>query len=242
MSECKASYLETMGLNGPIKKSARQAALNRAHAIRQFEIDLYWKRANYFWLLQAAVFAAFGLTWKSGAGLPVGVLPVGLAALGLVTSVAGYLAARGSKFWQRNWEHHIDMLEGEFEGALYKVIYIRPDGGQWSLSRVSQSLALCFAVFWGVTLLVVSFAANSNWSLKPTDLVCAVSLVELATIACWAMAASGTIFLFCQRSDLTGTTTEYCTEKLALNAKPDEANAKDIPEKPYILRREPRIE
>ena len=44
MSDCKASYLETMGLNGPHKESARQAALNRAHAIRQFEIDLYWKR------------------------------------------------------------------------------------------------------------------------------------------------------------------------------------------------------
>ena len=39
----------------------QKAALNRAHEIRKFEIELYWKRATYFWLLQAAVFTALGL-------------------------------------------------------------------------------------------------------------------------------------------------------------------------------------
>ena len=29
---------------------------------------------------------------------------------------------KGSKYWQENWEYHIDELEQEFSGDLYKVI------------------------------------------------------------------------------------------------------------------------
>jgi hypothetical protein len=81
-----------------------RAALNRAHVIRQFEIELYWKRASYFWILQAAVFAAFGLVWKDADKQNWSLIPVALACLGVLTAEAGWLASQGSKFWQSNWE------------------------------------------------------------------------------------------------------------------------------------------
>ncbi|PSJ55947.1 hypothetical protein C7I85_25910 [Mesorhizobium soli] len=43
------------------KTSVRIAALERAHEIRKFEIELYWKRATYFWILHGAVFTAIGV-------------------------------------------------------------------------------------------------------------------------------------------------------------------------------------
>ena len=63
MTGDRETYLAAIKLASD--KKARCAALTRSHQIRQFEIELYWKRAHYFWLLQAAVFAAVGLTWKS---------------------------------------------------------------------------------------------------------------------------------------------------------------------------------
>ena len=121
MSRNRDAYLEATGLArkpaeagepgqcgeeaDDVRLEARRAALARSHEIRQFEIELYWKRANYFWLLQAAVFAAVGLTWKNTASGVPPVIPVLLSALEVVTASAGYLSALGSKFWQVNWEH-----------------------------------------------------------------------------------------------------------------------------------------
>lgn len=39
-------------------------ALEQAHDIRKFEIDLYWKRAAYFWTFIAATFAGYFLLQK----------------------------------------------------------------------------------------------------------------------------------------------------------------------------------
>ena len=47
------------------RRQAREKALERAHDIRRFEIDLYWKRATYFWTLLAAVFGGFFLIQAS---------------------------------------------------------------------------------------------------------------------------------------------------------------------------------
>jgi hypothetical protein len=39
-------------------------ALELALDIRKFEIDLYWKRATYFWAFITAAFAGYGLVQK----------------------------------------------------------------------------------------------------------------------------------------------------------------------------------
>jgi hypothetical protein len=44
----------------------RVEALKYAHDIRKFEIELYWKRAAYFWTFIGAAFAGYFVIQKDG--------------------------------------------------------------------------------------------------------------------------------------------------------------------------------
>lgn len=232
------------------QKAVRQAALARAHDIRKFEIELYWKRANYFWLLQAAVFAAVGFTWRTeaGAGVPPGlaispIVPIGLAGLGTVSACAGWLASLGSKFWQRNWEHHVDMLEGEFEGHLYKTVYVGRSGTRWSVSGVSEGLSLCFFLFWALLLLVISFSVNS-WDLNPSHLsLSSFDGLAAQTLMAWVLTAVGLGFISRRGSQVTGERMQYPNDA---SLEPPEvsgssASTPEAKKRPHLIRREPGI-
>jgi hypothetical protein len=240
VTDARQTYLKTLGLEADSKEAIRKAALDRAHDIRQFEIDLYWKRANYFWLLQAAVFAAVGLTWKAESNLPT-LLPIGLACLGFLTSFAGWLATKGSKFWQRNWEHQIDMLETEFEGNLYKTVYVSPDGVGWSLTGVSERLAFCFVGFWFVTLVGLP-AHLYGWTGNPRDLsLSSITSQEALTLGCWALTAIGSYLLVQPSTGVGGEVIEYAEDFQT------ELSSKVAPRlwpkrgKRRLIRREPNI-
>lgn len=92
----------------------RKCAYELALEIRQFEIELYWKRAAYFWTLLAATFAGyFALASSDRAHIHPNLLFL-VSCIGLVLSTGWYLVNRGSKYWQENWERHVDSLEDEF--------------------------------------------------------------------------------------------------------------------------------
>jgi len=196
----RKEYLRALGIQDVGADSDKlKTALNRAHEIRQFEIDLYWKRATYFWALQAAAFAAFALLWhdpKDNTRL----LAVAFAGIGLVTGCAGWLSARGSKFWQENWEKHIDALEGPFEGHLHKTIWIGPDGVQFSVSRLNERLNLILFLFW-VFLFAVSAYLVLDIPCQPSKWI----IIVIGLIAITAAAGS----LFFTRSRLRGKIFEY---------------------------------
>ena len=137
-------YFEAIGTKD---KAKLKAALVAAHDIRKFEIELYWKRATYFWLLQAAIFTALGFMWQGEKPASVtffglamqsekastsGLVPLGLTSLGLLTAIASWFAAEGSKFWQENWERHIDILEDNQGVLLHKTAWVGAmvSGGQ----------------------------------------------------------------------------------------------------------------
>jgi hypothetical protein len=155
----RAKYFNTLGFSEH-NESKRKKALDRAYYLRTFEIEHYWKRATYFWGLQIAIFAAFGLLWKeitaSDATCTVHLwspVAVALSGLGFLTAVANFLSAKGSKFWQENWERHIDMLEDEIEGRLYKTVRLPKEKASkgatsFSVSRVNLLLSGYFVSFW----------------------------------------------------------------------------------------------
>lgn len=149
VGDAQREYFNKLGIDAASveAKEKRQAALTRAHELRSFEIEHYWKRATYFWAFQAAIFATFGLIVRAG---DAGPLPAFVSALGVLTAIANWLSAEGSKFWQQNWEAHIDMLEDEFEGRLHKTISVPNAGLSYSVSRINLSLAFCFVGFWTV--------------------------------------------------------------------------------------------
>jgi hypothetical protein len=158
VTELRERYFHTLGFepNGASAKPRLEAALARAYQLRSFEIEHYWKRATYFWGFQIAIFAAFGLLWKASSTDEWNAVTIALAGLGFLTAVANSISARGSKFWQQNWEHHIDMLEDAIEGRLHKMVWLRDGGVSFSVSRVNAALSDCFVVFW---LLVTAYVA-----------------------------------------------------------------------------------
>jgi len=129
-------------------------ALRYAHEIRKFEIDLYRRRAAYFWTFISVAFAAvfFVEEHKSEPGLRFLV-----ACVGLVFSVAWLQANRGSKYWQENWEQQVEILEDEITGPIYKLNANIPGGVsrcsflkpyRLSVSKINQGLSLFVASIW----------------------------------------------------------------------------------------------
>lgn len=154
----------------PLKRKALKYALD----IRKFEIELYWKRAAYFWTFIAATMAGF-LAIQASQITNKADLSVILSCLGLVFSCAWFCVNRGSKFWQENWEKHVDMLEDEAIGPLYKIVLSRnkemtrcekiinfiTGPAKLSVSKINQIISLYVAILW-LFLLLYSIWQNSN--------------------------------------------------------------------------------
>jgi hypothetical protein len=142
----------------------RECAYKLALQIRQFEIELYWKRTTYFWTLIAAAFAGyFALASSDKSAVHPGLLFL-VSCIGLVLSTSWYLVNRGSKYWQENWERHVDALEDEFAGPLYKTTISNEQfcwykfwkGYPFSVSKVNQLTSLFIALVW-LSLAISSF-------------------------------------------------------------------------------------
>ena len=129
-------------------------ALTLALDIRKFEIELYWKRATYFWGFIAAAFAGYAITYKTVSDHEPW-LNLLFSSLGLIFSWAWFLVNRGSKFWQQNWEGHVDLLEDITLGPLYKTLAIDVDqkcflvaAGRFSVSKINQLLSFFVTLIW----------------------------------------------------------------------------------------------
>lgn len=191
IDEYKAEFAEPDQDGASPKNADTRAgrALEHALDIRKFEIELYWKRATYFWAFIAAAFAAYALTYKSGVDHEPW-LSVVFSALGLVFSFAWYLVNRGSKFWQENWERHVDLLEEMTLGPLYEIIATTTSqnspltgSGQFSVTKINQMLSIFVTVMWGVlffrALLPWSFALPIDWFKVVVALLTTLALVLL---------------------------------------------------------------
>lgn len=154
--EYKAAFAELP----PDQTAPREAdtragrALSAALDIRKFEVDLYWKRATYFWAFIAAAFAGYALTYKTASEHDPW-LSLLFSALGLVFSFAWYLVNRGSKFWQNKWERHVDLLEDMTLGPLYKVVAQNVENknvliasGKFSVTKINQMLSVFVTLVW----------------------------------------------------------------------------------------------
>lgn len=142
-------------------KDKEDKALTQALDIRKFEIDLYWKRATYFWTFIGATFAGFIAVEASSASNKQD-LAIILANLGFVFSFAWFCANKGSKFWQENWEKHVDVLEDDVTGPLYKVVLSRntitstldkvigflTGPSKISVSKINQLISLYVSILW----------------------------------------------------------------------------------------------
>lgn len=135
----QSEYWEKMKLDPSDKTNngiaLRKEAYAKAHEIRRFEISLFWQRATYYWAFILAAFTAHftlvGLLFDDkdfSISELMKLSGLSLFALALTAffcyffSFCWILINKGSKFWQKNWESHIDSLQREFSGDLYRVI------------------------------------------------------------------------------------------------------------------------
>jgi 4-amino-4-deoxy-L-arabinose transferase-like glycosyltransferase len=129
--------------------------LERAYDIRKFEIDLYWKRASYFWGFLIATFTAYFIvsdSTKFGSKSKIELLVV---CIGFVFSLSWYLVNRGSLFWQYNWERMIEAIEEAVEINYYKVnlvpnykSYHLFSAHPYSLGRINIMVSFFVCLVW----------------------------------------------------------------------------------------------
>lgn len=167
------------------KKAER--AFEKAWAIRAFEIEMHWKRATYFWAFIASAFVAyFGLMNAAGRNAATArshpeVFVV--VCLGFVLSLAWHLTNRGSKQWQRHWETHIELLEDDFTGPLYKTVHPEKT---YSVSKINDLVSAVVAVAWvllGVKYLVDSelfpFGSRFDWLVMTSTIATIATTVAM---------------------------------------------------------------
>ncbi len=140
-----------------VEKEKRKLAFEKAHEIRKFEIELYWKRATYFWAFIAFSFGAYIAVLSSDSNELVNreSYVFVITCIGLIFSFSWYLVNRASKHWQTNWEKIIDDLEDEFTGDLMKR-HITNNNKWYQLtlsygfyvSRINQIVSLFVTLVW----------------------------------------------------------------------------------------------
>ena len=183
--------------------SKRENAFRQALDTRKFEIELYWKRAAYFWTFIGAAFAGFAAIQNSSIAQPLKTdFSIALGCLGLVFSFAWYCVNRGSKHWQENWENHVDLLEDDITGPLYKIVTKRPppEGlGEnikncltgpmpLSVSKINQLISVFVTSFWLFLLYKVapSFTlrlSSVDWSYTAVFIVTAATCISFFVLA-----------------------------------------------------------
>ena len=102
---------------------------------RDFEIEMFWKRCNYFLVLNTAlavgVFASFG---GNKAILPL------ICLAGAFVCYAWFQVGLGSKFWQSHWEQIAEEMQDDIgfrkdDGGDYRKDYFSRKGADVRVNR-----------------------------------------------------------------------------------------------------------
>jgi hypothetical protein len=129
--------------------------LNRAYDIRKVELDLYWKRATYFWGFLIAAFTAYFIVMNEKQDFSNGIKFL-VICLGFTFSNAWYLVNRGSSYWLTHWERIIDAVEEYLGMNLYKVNLIEKINPKfyeykpYSVSRINIIVSFYIWIVWGI--------------------------------------------------------------------------------------------
>ncbi len=150
----------------------RDLALERAHDIRKFEIELTWKRATYVATFQGFLLAGLGLLVASASmnAEELDFFKFIVSIIGVVVSAAWFAINTASKRWQEHWENKIEYLESDYPARYKTQPATQPatkDGRTYSISRTNIALSWLFFIAWSFAATV--FAAKiiaPQWGLE----------------------------------------------------------------------------
>lgn len=155
----------------------KEAKLHKAYQFRDFEIDMYWKRAQYFWGFLAVIYAGYFLLVSSEKRdlLPKEYELI-TCSIGSLLSFAWYLVNRGSKRWQEHWEQMINKYEKELDFIVYGEKITSDFGilkaGRYSVSKVNILVSLIIFLSW---ILLFGFSIRNFEN-------CSVFIIGLVTL------------------------------------------------------------
>lgn len=147
-------------------------AYDKAHAIRNIEIDLYWKRTTYCWTLIAALLTICGLLLSSYFKPDIekrdeSILFVigAVSILGVFLTIICQLIAKSGEYWKKNWETHISMLEPLFSGKIYST-HLISDKYRFSIARLNLLILSIIYLCWlTIVFILLLIKFNSNQKL-----------------------------------------------------------------------------
>ncbi|GAA0294898.1 RipA family octameric membrane protein [Rhodovulum strictum] len=199
------NYYRIMGINidkavdpdGPEGKKLREA-YEKAHDIRKFEIQMYWQRSAYLWTVQALALTGLGflLQISDGVGFNCDSIPydnqtkcstqrittwlmIAIWCFGSFSAYVWLLLLRGAKFWQNNWERHVDYLEDGISGALYKTYPVEKFEEPYSVSKLNQAMAGFALLLW----ILIGFATGMELLSASWEVLIVAGLAFLALSA-----------------------------------------------------------
>lgn len=156
-------------------------AYEKAWSSKNFEIENYWKRANYFWAFQVASFAGYFAVFNSNFYSKNTEVLYCVVCIGLITAIAWTLINKGSKSWQRNWENHVDMLEDKVTGPLYKIVSVDKT---YSVSNINEIVSMFISVIW-IILGIKYFTDNISFKNQPDSPVNVTVVLSTIAVVCF---------------------------------------------------------
>lgn len=152
------------------KSLTLEKLLDRAYDIRKFEIELYWKRATYFWGFLIASFTAYFIV-SDFTKFKDDKYQLLVICFGILFSLSWYLVNRGSSYWQSNWERMIEAIEEKLEIDFYisdlfinEKKFLHPIAPyRFTVGKINIIVSLYVLILW-LILLVINLKTNLKLS------------------------------------------------------------------------------
>lgn len=140
-------------------------AYDKAHSIRNFEIELFWKRASYCFTIIAALITLCGVLASTYFKPNINerdhnllLLIAFISFLGVIFTIMSHLMMVSGEYWKRNWELHISMLEPLFSGRIYSTHLVSSE----NRTSISGMLLLFFMAIYICWLVILGFVLKEN--------------------------------------------------------------------------------
>ncbi|WP_148049885.1 MULTISPECIES: hypothetical protein [unclassified Enterobacter] len=150
----------------PSEVNKIHSAFEKAHDIRKFEIGLYWQRSAYLWGFISVLTAVCAYCFTKLLD-PISYNQKAIIAfISLVTSLVGVVfsdmwvkLSSSSKYWQENWEYHINILEDYISGNLHKIHFHNNSKPykRYSIHDIFNTIIRRVSVIWWFTSIISFF-------------------------------------------------------------------------------------
>ena len=166
-----------------VEKAKLEVVLEKAYDIRKFELEMYWKRATYFWGFIAVAYTAFFIVSNTKNEINKDYQFM-VVCIGLTFSFAWYLVNRGSTYWVTNYERIIDAIEEKLGCEFYKL-NLMPEYSKYNLqqnypfsvSRINIKVSLFILFTW--LLLFVRAIHQQLQSSHPSNFFIATTIATV---------------------------------------------------------------